>query len=445
MKSIFPNLAMFANFIVAIMAVSVNPAAAQTGFDSRFGAEDYRQDTTLLQSITLKVGGLAFFKDNEFDGNVVKGYSLPGFRLQPRIVYRPIREITLELGAHATVYEGSNKYPSYVFHDIARWKGDQYQRGAHALPFFRATAHLERPGKGLTTLVVGDIYGGATHRLPLPLYNPELLLTDDPEAGVQIIADRKRWHSDVWVNWQSYIFEESTHQEAFTVGWAQQATVFSRKGGASQATHSLRVPVNLLIQHRGGEQDATDMGVQTIANASAGLRWDWSVPRRRGITAAHAGASALFALQQSGSLWPFDFGAGLWADASVTLNRDLVLAAGIFHASDFCSLYGSPYFGTLSVKYPQARFERMTTGYLSAEYSKPFAHGAYIIGAKANVYLNACGALHYPSTAAATPQASDEPVAGKVDAARFRQPFSFGVYFRVNPEFVLKRFAHKGP
>ena len=425
------------NFLFLSAFAIASAAGAQTDFDRRFGAEDYQQDTTLVKSLTLKVGALAFFKDNEFDGNVVKGYSLPGFRIQPRLVYRPIREITLELGAHATVYEGANKYPSYVFHDIAHWKGSQYQRGAHALPFFRATAHLQRPGKSLTTLVVGDIYGGATHRLPLPLYNPELLLTDDPEAGAQVLVDRKRWHSDVWVNWQSYIFEESTHQEAFTVGWTQQVTLLKRTK-ANGAAHALQLPVNVLIQHRGGEQDATDMGVQTIANASAGLRWEYTTGRHRGITAAHAEASVLGALQQSGNLWPFDSGIGFWGNASLTLNRDLVFNAGIFHASDFCSLYGSPFFGTLSVKHPQARFERMTTGYLSAEYSRSFAHDAFVVGAKANVYLNASGALHHPA------EGDDLSVPGKTDNARFRQPFSFGVYFRIHPEFILKRFSKTG-
>ena len=180
------------------------------------------------------------------------------------------------------------------------------------------------------------------------------------------------------------------------------------------------------------------MGVQTIANASAGLRWEYTSGRHSGITAAHAEASVLGALQQSGNLWPFDSGVGFWGNASLTLNRDLVFNAGIFHASDFCSLYGSPFFGTLSVKYPQARFERMTTGYLSAEYSRSFLQDAYVIGAKANVYLNASGALHHPA------EGDDLSVPGKTDNARFRQPFSFGVYFRIHPEFILKRFSKAG-
>ena len=71
-------------------------------FNSRFGAEPYEADSTKVRALTVKVGALAFFKDNEFDGNVVKGYSLPGFRLQPRLAYCPIPQISMELGVHAT-------------------------------------------------------------------------------------------------------------------------------------------------------------------------------------------------------------------------------------------------------------------------------------------------------------------------------------------------------
>ena len=410
-------------------------------FSHRFGAESYETDSAKVRALTVKVGALAFFKDNEFDGNVVKGYSLPGFRLQPRLAYRPIPQISMELGVHATVYEGANEYPSYVFHDIAKWKGSQYQRGAHALPFFRAAAHLHRPGGSRVTIAVGDIYGGATHSLLLPLYNPELLLTDDPEAGAQVLVDRPLWHSDVWVNWQSYIFEESTHQEAFTVGWAQRIRLLdtSLRSAASpcptaspRPRHRLSIPLQLLVQHRGGEQDATDFGVQTIANAAVGLAWDADFQRRHGITAAHAEASGLFALQQSGTLWPFDFAPAFWGSASLTLQRDLMLGVGLFHAADFCSLYGSPFFGTLSVKYPGARFGRMTTGTWSLEYSRSFLQGAYVLGAKANGYLSGCGELRHPLEAGASK--------AKTDAARFRHTFSFGVYFRVCPEFVLKRW-----
>lgn len=391
----------------------------------RMGYQPYRVDSTQTKTLGIELEALAFFKDNEFDGNVQRGYSLPGVRLQPRLTYTPIDEIKLELGLHATIYSGANKYPCYVFHDIASWKGDQYQSGAHLLPFFRATARFKS-----ITLAVGDIYGGATHGFVEPMYNPELILTDDPEMGFQMIVDTKRWHSDLWMNWQSYIFKESSHQEAFTVGWTQNINVWKRT--KEDRTHSLDIPIQLVIQHRGGEQDNTKMGVQTIANGALGMGYEYKAPGNRIVTGVQAEVMALYCLQQSGNLWPFKNGPALWVKASVDFIRDLRVTAGFFSAKDFCSLYGSQYFGTLSTKRAGGRFDGMNTGLISLEYSRTFAN-AYTIGANLKAYIYKTGSLALP--------ADDTHPEPYTIPGEFRTPFSFGVYFRCSPSFVLKRFG----
>lgn len=391
----------------------------------RMGYQPYRVDSTQTKTLGIELEALAFFKDNEFDGNVQRGYSLPGVRLQPRLTYTPIDEIKLELGLHATIYSGANKYPCYVFHDIATWKGDQYQSGAHLLPFFRATARFKS-----ITLAVGDIYGGATHGFVEPMYNPELILSDDPEMGFQMIVDTKRWHSDLWMNWQSYIFKESSHQEAFTVGWTQNINVWKRT--KEDRTHSLDIPIQLVIQHRGGEQDNTKMGVQTIANGALGMGYEYKAPGNRIVTGVQAEVMALYCLQQSGNLWPFKNGPALWVKASVDFIRDLRVTAGFFSAKDFCSLYGSQYFGTLSTKRAGGRFDGMNTGLISLEYSRTFAN-AYTIGANLKAYIYKTGSLALP--------ADDTHPEPYTIPGEFRTPFSFGVYFRCSPSFVLKRFG----
>ncbi len=391
----------------------------------RMGYQPYRVDSTQTKTLGIELEALAFFKDNEFDGNVQRGYSLPGVRLQPRLTYTPIDEIKLELGLHATIYSGANKYPCYVFHDIATWKGDQYQSGAHLLPFFRATARFKS-----ITLAVGDIYGGATHGFVEPMYNPELILTDDPEMGFQMIVDTRRWHSDLWMNWQSYIFKESSHQEAFTVGWTQNINVWKRT--KEDRTHSLDIPIQLVIQHRGGEQDNTKMGVQTIANGALGMGYEYKAPGNRIVTGVQAEVMALYCLQQSGNLWPFKNGPALWVKASVDFIRDLRVTAGFFSAKDFCSLYGSQYFGTLSTKRAGGRFDGMNTGLISVEYSRTFAN-AYTIGANLKAYIYKTGSLALP--------ADDTHPEPYTIPGEFRTPFSFGVYFRCSPSFVLKRFG----
>ena len=144
-------------------------------------------DSVEIKTLYLDVNALAFFKDNEFDGNIAKGYTLPGVRLTPYLAYRPLPNLNLQLGLTALCYDGTNYYPNY---DIVTWKGNAYQGFAHALPFFRAALQM-----GAATLVLGDLYGGANHNLILPLYNPETLLTTDPEKGFQTIIARVtgRW------------------------------------------------------------------------------------------------------------------------------------------------------------------------------------------------------------------------------------------------------------
>lgn len=394
----------------------------------RMGYQPYAVDTTRINTLGLELEALAFFKDNEYDGSVQSGYSLPGVRLQPRLTYTPLRQIKLELGLHATIYSGASKYPCYVFHDIATWKGDQYQSGAHLLPFFRATASFRH-----ITLAVGNIYGGTTHGFSEVMYNPELVLTDDPEMGFQMIVDTRRWHSDLWINWQSYIFRESTHQEAFTVGWTQDINIWKRRRSGT-AVHSLSIPIQLSLQHRGGEQDNTHTGVQTIANGALGLAYRYSAPDNRVVTGVSAEALALGCLQQSGRLWPFRSGAAMWVRGSVDFIRDLRATVGFFRANDFCSLYGNPFFGTLRTKKSGGRFDGISTAMIGVEYSRTFA-GAYTVGADVKAFLCSTGDLTCP--------ADDGHEEAYTMPGEFRTPFSFGVYFRCSPSFVLKHFNKK--
>lgn len=123
----------------------------------------------------LEIDNLNFFRNNEYAGRMIKGYTLPGFWAQTKAVYHPLRTVRLEAGFHAFVYHGAYKYPATAYQDIARWKGDQYQTGIRLLPWFRAQAMLFEQ----VTVVLGNIYGAANHRLPELLYNPELNLTAD--------------------------------------------------------------------------------------------------------------------------------------------------------------------------------------------------------------------------------------------------------------------------
>lgn len=380
---------------------------------SRMMTTDYRLDSAATHELRLAFDAFSFFKDNEYEGEQSKGYSLPGFWVQPRLTYQPLPTVRLEAGLHALVYDGANKYPCYAYHDIGRWKGNQYQSGAHMLPFFRATAQV-----GRVTFVLGDLYGVANHQVMEPLMNPELNITQDPEMGFQLLVDLPRYRMDAWLNWQSYIFEEDTHQEAFTVGVHQQLLL-----NRASSSCLWYVPLDILVQHRGGEQDATDMGVQTITNGGVGIGLRW-LTGSHWLKTLRAETGVVGCWQQAGKLWPFNTGVGGLLNVSAELKNDFRVFAGVFYARDFVSLYGAPFYSTLSLKGEGGRFAYLLTPHVGLEWSHTFAKD-YVLGAKVDAY---------PLRAGRHTKAD-----GTVSPSTFANNFSFGIYLRCCPSFLLKR------
>ncbi len=357
-------------------------------------------DADSTGGLRIAVDALAFFRDNEYSSEMTDGYSLPGAWLRPKLVYDPNKNIHLELGAHALFFDGANKYPNYAYHDIGKWKGNQYQDGAHVLPWLRAQAKMKD-----VSVVLGDIYGDVHHGLITPLYNKEQLMSADPEMGAQILVNHKGFNMDVWVNWQSYQFKEDTHQEAFVVGLT----------GRQQLGSHLNIALNILAQHRGGEQDIPELnlGVQTICNGALGINWSsGNRPLGKVINAYGASANIVGCYQQAGKLWPFDSGVAFHAEGNMHMLDCLSLTLGYFHApKDFVTLLGSPFFSTISIRDGGKRFDGRQTGYFHVDYHRTFAEH-YTLGALLETYKVHSKGLDESS-------------------------FAFGLYLRVNPSWKL--------
>ena len=191
-----------------LVALMMMTGTMQAQMWDALAKSNYQIDSSSVHTLRIGMDNISFFRDNEYSSEHTKGYSLPGLWVRPHVSYTPHRQIDLQLGLHALIYNGANKYPCYAYHDIARWKGQQYQKGAHLLPWFRAQAEFRH-----LSIVMGNIYGQQNHELMRPLWNEEHNMSEDPEMGFQLLWDRPRLHADTWLNWQSYIFEEDSHQE----------------------------------------------------------------------------------------------------------------------------------------------------------------------------------------------------------------------------------------
>ena len=388
--------------------------SAQTSV-SRYMTE-YQIDSLKKKELRLDIDNLFFFKNNEFGNSVMKGYTLPGAWINPKLSYVPLSNIKFEAGVYMLWYSGAYKYPNYAYQDIAKWKGVHYQNGTHLLPYFRGQIAL-----GNFNFVLGNIYGGANHGLILPLYNPELNLTADPETGFQILYDTPRFHLDAWINWQSFIFDIDTHQESFIAGVTSDI-----KLNSPQSKWHWYVPIQMVAQHRGGEIDETETGVETFMNASLGVGLTRNLNREK-LKRINWEFDVLGYYQQAGELWPFDKGLGWYAKMGADFEY-LSVQAGAFTCNKFISLLGSPYFGAVSTRHKGGYYEgNPMTGFLTMDYSRTFAK-LYSFGLKGELFYSIPGDL------------SGVDVTMSQDSGK-GMGVSVGAYFRLNLSFLLKKFT----
>lgn len=380
-------------------------------------------------SLSIDIDMKAFFIDNEFEGRAMRGYTLPGASLTPKVHYRPIAEVCLEAGVTAMIYDGAYKYPSVAFHDLPEWKGGQYQKGAHLTPWLKMEGTI-----GRTTVALGS--SERNHDLPIPLFNPELRLTADPEQGMRVRYGGKRYKLDVWLDWQSLIYNYDDHQEVFTAGMSHSLLLWQHQGSAGN-TFSLTSPLAIMAQHRGGETEIGEKeGAQTAWNAAIGIRGEWQRPSR-GIRRISAEAMVLGCRQQGKEqLWAFRNGCAAWLGCNAEVTEALKCQMGFFTAKDFVSLYGAPFFSTISVTYDGGRFSRMDAGYLNASYTYRFSP-AYRLTAFGTAYLASRGSMTIPEECEPLPEGT------RYEKSRFCTSYSVGVRFDADVNILLRHRQKK--
>ena len=72
----------------------------------------YRLDTADVRTLRVELESISFFRNNEFPSPLADGYSLPGLWVQPKLTYMPLKQIKVELGLQALIFNGTNRYPN---------------------------------------------------------------------------------------------------------------------------------------------------------------------------------------------------------------------------------------------------------------------------------------------------------------------------------------------
>lgn len=391
----------------------------------------YTEDTTFsseeVHELRFRFRNLNFFRDNEYKGSLVKGYTLPGLWVLPTVSYQPLKTLKIEAGAYMLRYWGESKYPNTYYANLPGYESGDTQSAFHAVPFFRVH-YAPLPG---VSLVLGNIYGRNNHGLIAPLYNKEMVMTSDPEAGVQFLWNTRHFNLDMWVNWESFIFQGDNQQEEFTFGVSSR--IKANSPSLKDNSVHFYVPLQLLFKHQGGEINTTaaERGVKTWLNAAAGFGLDIKMPFRN-FTKLNIEADAAYYAQQKGSVFPFGNGYGFYGKAAADL-RSFRLHAGYWQCHDFVSLMGDPLFGAVSMSKRNLVYNNPKTAFLSLEYSHQIGKG-FALGVHADVY----------NTFAADTECTSAGEDGNPVTVYSSVPnsisFLAGIYLRTDFSFLIKKF-----
>jgi len=393
---------------------------SSTGFaqlvDSLY-MKDISIDPLKKGELSVEIDNVSFFKDNEFVTTVQKGYTLPGFWLQLKSVYYPLANMKIEVGVHSIWFWGTTLYPAFAYKDIAKWEGQDYSHNVHILPFFRA--HIAFSDN--LSVIMGDLYGESAHRLIEPLYNQELNLTSDPENGLQALYKNKWIDLDLWIDWMTYIYKLDTHQEAFWTGLSSRFKV-----NHPQSRVHVYFPVQGLIQHRGGEIDATNGSTQTIMNGAAGTGITWNVNRGK-FQSVNAEFDMTGYIFPKGRTSPLERGKGYYAKAEVKFG-EFNVRSSYWYCDNFVTIFGNPFFGSVSSKIDGMLYKRPQMLGLSADYVHTLGKGV-VFGITGDMFYNVAGRMYSADT-------------GLYEESSFgsNSNFSFGIYLRFNPSFLIKRY-----
>ncbi|MCR5453484.1 MAG: hypothetical protein K6F33_00655 [Bacteroidales bacterium] len=234
-------------FALLFLFTLVIPATAQSPIDEY----DYLKLPTLLsdtanRKVSARFYGHTFFKNNEYFGNFVKGYTLTGYHLQPEISYNPNRKLKVQ-----------------ALWDVLKYHG--YDKFSKNKPYFRI---VFQPTDSFR-IICGYLDGDVRHGLIEPIYDPERGFTAEMENGLQLNLMRPRYDGELWLNWEKMILWGDPWKERLTVGHISKIHVADKQRFKSDLL------AEFLVAHRGGQIDSCEGEVQSLTNFAAGMDFHW--------------------------------------------------------------------------------------------------------------------------------------------------------------------------
>ncbi|MDA3904454.1 MAG: hypothetical protein PF484_00095 [Bacteroidales bacterium] len=234
MKKIFLSISLISFFVI-------------TALPQSFSSIEFLCDTC-DRDISFRFESTSFLKNNEYFNDFSKGYTGIGFFAKPTIEYYLTKNTKATAGIYLLKYSGIDNF-------------------TQTIPIFsiqhKLTKNLE--------LVFGSIYGALNHQIEEPVFRFDRYYQNNVEYGVQLLYNSSIIESDLWLNWEKFIFTSSPYQEEFVFGNNTQLKVYQSN------KLNIYLPIQLLISHKGGQIDSSPDPVASIVNGMTGINLNYKI------------------------------------------------------------------------------------------------------------------------------------------------------------------------
>lgn len=204
-------------------------------------------DSKKDKQVSFQFESFSYLKNNEYFLKVADGYTLFGNIFSPKIRFQPAPNVQIEGGIFARKDFGNTAFTSIQ-------------------PIF--TVKIQQDS---SQFLFGNLEGHVNHHLVEPMMNPERVILNRQETGLQYTKRKKNVFFDSWIDWQKMIYKGSDFKEEIFAGLSWNKKIYTR------SNFNFSIPVQLTFQHRGG-QTTTDTGqVITNINTAIGIEAEWKM------------------------------------------------------------------------------------------------------------------------------------------------------------------------
>jgi hypothetical protein len=200
------------------------------------------------QKLSLNIYNLNYIYNTEYFTNIPLSGTLFGYQLIPEIKYQPTSRFVIKAGVYLQKEFGRKEYTSLLPTFSVKYKAKE------------------------SSYILGTLEGNINHGFIEPIYDYKLLINERLENGFQFFVDTRPYNHDFYINWRRAIHLGDPFKEEFDIGYSSRFNVITRDN------FQLKVPLQMLYSHKGGQIDSAHTPLTSLVNGAAGLSLHFNLP-----------------------------------------------------------------------------------------------------------------------------------------------------------------------